>query len=158
MGVGWATTVSAQNTTRELPDDYTPGATFTVSIVVNPPVGTVVAGFEDKPPLGWAVSNISHSGTFDAQWQKVKWGLFFGTSIPSSLTYDVKPSGGASGEQCFTGTASFGVLNQPIGGEQCLPRSVPTLSAVGMAGLTLSLLLAGAIILSRTKQTVFPDR
>ncbi len=131
---------------------------FTVSIVVNPPVGTVVAGFEDRPPLGWAVSNISHSGTFDAQTRKVKWGPFFGSSIPPLLTCDVQPSGGSSGEQCFTGTANFDGLDQPIGGEQCLPRSVPTLSGVGMAGLTLSLLLAGAIILSRTKQTVFPDR
>jgi hypothetical protein len=158
MGVGSAATVSAQNATRALPDDYTPGATFAVSIAVNPPAGTAVAGFEERSPLGWAVSNISHSGTFDAQSQKVKWGPFFSTSIPSSLTYDVKPSGGASGEQCFTGTASFDGLDQPIGGEQCLPRSVLTLSGVGMAGLTLSLLLAGAIILSRTKQAVFPDR
>ncbi len=158
MGAGSAATVSAQNATRALPDDYTPGATFTVSIVVNPPADTAVAGFEDRPPLGWVVSNISDSGVFDAQWQKVKWGLFFGTSIPSSLTYDVKPSSGASGEQCFAGTASFDGLDQPIGGEQCVPRSVPTLSAVGMAGLTLSLVIVGTIIVSRTKRAIHPAR
>jgi hypothetical protein len=157
MGVGSAATVSAQNATRELPDDYTPGATFTVAIALSPPGGTAVVGVEEKPPLGWVASNISHSGTFDGQTKKIKWGPFFGSSIPSLLTYDVKPSG-ASGEQCFTGTASFDGLDQPISGEFCFPHSIPTLSGVGMAGLTLPLLLAGAIILSRTKRAVHSAR
>ena len=155
---GSAVTASAENATRDLPTDYTPGVTFTVSIAVSPPANTAVAGFEDQPPLGWVVSNISHSGVFDGQSQKVKWGPYFGTSIPSSLTYGVTPSGGASGQQCFTGTASFDGLGQPIGGEQCLPRSVPALSSVGMAGLTVLLVVVGAVILARTKQTVAAGR
>jgi hypothetical protein len=163
IGVGSAETVSAQNAVRDLPADYVPGVTFTVSIALNPPGGTAVVGIEEKPPVGWAVSNIDHGGTFDVQTQKIKWGPFWALPPPSPpfpalLTYDLEPSGGASGEQCFTGKASFDGANQTTGGELCIPHSVPTLSTVGMAGLTLSLLLAGAIILWRTKQTVFPDR
>jgi len=158
MGVGSAATVSAENAARELPDYYISNVTFTVSITITPPGGTVVVGVEERPPLGWDVPNISHSGVFDTQTQKVKWGPFFGTSIPPLLTYDVKPPGGASGAQCFTGTASFDGLDQAIGGELCIPYSVPTLSAVGMAGLTLSLVIVGTIIVSRTKRAVHPAR
>lgn len=151
--------VSAQNTARDLPGVYVPGVTFPVSITINPPGGTVVVGLEDQPPLGWVVRNISHSGVFDTQNKKVKWGPFFGGSVPPAVTYDVRPSGSGPDEQCFSGTASFGVLNQPIGGELCIPHSVPTLSGVALGGLAFALFAAGAIILNRRKMPAFsPNR
>ena len=150
--------VSAQNAIRDLPADYVPGVTFTVSIALNPPGGTAVVGVEEQPPIGWVVSAISHSGVFDTQSQKVKWGPFFGGSVPQALTYDVRPSGGSSGEQCFTGTASFDGLDQPIGGELCIPHSVPAISGIGLAGLAVSLFVIGALVLSRTKRTARPHR
>jgi hypothetical protein len=112
-----------------------------------------VVGLEDKPPDAWFVSNISHSGVFDTQTKKVKWGPFFGGSIPAAVTYDVRPSGGGSGEQCFAGTASFDGLDQPIGGELCIPHSVPAFSGLALGSFTVSLLAAGTIILRRRSRS-----
>jgi hypothetical protein len=155
---GSAETLSAQDAVRDLPADYVPGVTFTVSISISPPGGTVVAGFEESPPLGWVVSNISHCGVFDPKTGKIKWGPFFGGSVPPAVSYDVRPFSGGSGEQCFTGTASFDGLDQPIGGELCIPHSVPAVSGIGLAGLAVSLFVVGAMVLSRTKRTARPHR
>ena len=92
--------VSAQNAIRDLPADYVPGVTFTVSIALNPPGGTAVVGVEEQPPIGWVVSRLSHSGVFDTQSQKVKWGPFFGGSVPpavSSFFNSPSPSGSLCG-------------------------------------------------------------
>ncbi|MFH1110850.1 MAG: hypothetical protein V1790_16880 [Planctomycetota bacterium] len=153
-----AETVSAQDAVRDLPADYVPGVTFTVSIALNPPDGTAVVGIEEQPPIGWVVSAISHSGVFDTQKQKVKWGPFFGSSVPPAVSYDIRPFGGGSGEQCFTGKVSFDGLVPDIGGDLCIPHSVPAVSGIGLAGLAVSLFVVGAMVLSRTKRTARPHR
>ncbi len=113
-----------EGATRSLPCGYTPGESLTVSISIDPPPGTLAAGLEDSPPGGWTVSTISNGGVFDSSTGKVKWGPFFAPSIPSVVTYDVKPPGAATGEHCFSGAVSFDGLNQSITGELCISECV----------------------------------
>jgi len=130
--------------TRELPDSVLPGQSFIVAITLDPPPGTSVAAAEDAPPVGWAVSNISNSGTFDAQTGKVKWGLFFAPSIPTALSYQVTASGQAS--PCFSGTISYDGVGSAITGDACLV-SAPAVSAWCALELSLLLAIAGTILL-----------
>lgn len=103
--------------TRTLPAGYVPGTKFAVQIELTPGNGVTAYGVEDQPPLGWAVSDISDGGEFDAQNRKVKWDPFFTSSNPSKrLTYHVTPPAGANGEARFEGTASFDGLNVAVTG------------------------------------------
>ena len=97
-----------EDAARDLPDRYTAGAIFGVSISVEPPVGTLAVGLEDTHPGGWTASNISDGGLFDSDNGKVKWGPFFAPSIPSVVTYDMTPPAEATGEHCFGCTAGNG--------------------------------------------------
>lgn len=139
----------AQTPTRQLPESYVPGVAATVSIVINSPGGTGVVGVEEVPPSGWSVSAISHGGEWDIENQKVKWGPFFGASIPSSVSYSVTPPGGSIGEQCFSGTASFDGINHAISGENCIAGAIPAVSAWGAAILAALILLAGTYVMRR---------
>ena len=138
-----ATTTAAwgQTPIRSLSGCYFPGDAVTVSIAVGAPPGTVVVGVEEQPPSGWTVTNISNNGDWDAPTRKIKWGPFFGGSIPTTLTYDVTVPAGASGAACFSGTVSFDGLDQTIGGPACLAVACPAVSALGLT------LLAGAVAL-----------
>ena len=129
--------------TRELPDSIVPGASFTVTITIDPPPGTSVAAAEDTPPGGWSVSNISSGGTFDQQTGKVKWGLFFAPSIPPTLSYQVTASAPAS--PCFAGMISFDGAGSSITGDACT-ISVPTISTWSAVALSLMLLIGGTVI------------
>ena len=129
---------------RNLPEYYVPGTPIPVTITVVPPPGVAVVGVEDVPPTGWEVSNISQSGSFDAQSGKVKWGPFFVPSIPSEVSYGATPPGGTSGPQCFAGTASFDGANQAMGGDLCIPLAVPAIGDGGPVALSGLLAVAGA--------------
>jgi|CXWL01.1.fsa_nt_gi hypothetical protein len=132
--------------TRNLPDSIVPGASFTVTITLDTPPGTSVAAAEDAPPAGWTVSNISNSGTLDLQTGKVKWGLFFAPSIPTTLSYDVTAT--ASSSRCFSGTVSFDGAGSGITGDSCL-NVIPASSTWGVLALIISLLTAGTIVANR---------
>ena len=144
--------VVAQSASRELPASYRPGgAAQTVSVTLAG-IGSVTAvGAEDKPPSGWTVSNISNGGAFDGQSGKVKWGPFFSPSIPSTLTYDIAAPVDASGEACFVGTASFDGLDQPVGGEQCIPAPIPATSTAGLLLFGALLTSLGGLVLTRRR-------
>ena len=115
--------VFADGAIRTLPGYYSTGCTFSVSITIEPPLDTVVAGLEDSPPPGWTeVDSISEGGAYDAETHKVKWGPFFTPSIPAMVSYNVTPPGDAIDTQCFAGTVSFDGFNQAIGGSACLPQ------------------------------------
>ncbi len=152
----------ADGATRDLPDHYGPDTTLTVTITIDPPdppANPLPAGFEDSPPVGWVVSNISDGGTWDAQLEKVKWGPFFVLPIPEAVTYDVTPPASVGGEQCFSGIASFGITDVwPITGDQCIAIVVPTLSEWGLTVMALLVLTAGTIVIARREkggQTMF---
>lgn len=146
----------ADGATRDLPDHYGPDTTLTVTITIDPPdppANPLPAGFEDTPPVGWAVSSISDGGTWDVQLEKVKWGPFFVLPIPEVVTYDVTPPASGRSEQCFTGIASFGITDVwPITGDQCIAIVVPTLSEWGLAVMALLVVTAGTIVIARRKQ------
>ncbi len=100
------------------------------------------------PPTNWTVSNISHSGTWDAQSEKVKWGPFFNPSIPSTVSYDVMPLGVGS-VRCFDGTISFDAVDETIGGDLCVGGPIPAISQWGLVCMTLLLLTAAGVLLDR---------
>ncbi len=136
-----------QTATRDLPPAYGNGVYgFTVSIAINPPPNVAAAGFEDRPPREWTVSNISNGGALDVVTGKVKWGPFFG-SIPTLVTYDISLPTSSHGRSCFAGRVSFDGLDYPISGDQCVGGPVPTVSQWGLLALTLCLLTAGTIVL-----------
>jgi len=134
--------------TRDLSGYVDPMTTFSVTIAIDAPPGTIAAGVEDTPPVGWSVSTISDSGAWDTQALKVKWGPFFGSSIPAVVTYDATPSGSA-GQQCFSGMVSFDGDEEPIGGDACVGGAVPTASAWGLTVLAFALLSVGAALIRR---------
>lgn len=140
-----------QSASRELPESFVPpGSTMPVAITVSLPGGTLVFGAEDRPPSGWSVANISHSGTLDAQSGKVKWGPFFAPSIPTSLSYDVLPPPAAHVANCFSGTASFDGLDQAISGDLCI-QAIPAASFWTLLCLGQLLAIAATISLGRAE-------
>lgn len=105
--------------TRGLPTCYVPGESFTVRIVVNPTIETLVVGLQDFPPPGWIVTNVSHDGAWDATNEAVKW--FFLDSTTRTLTYTIAVPADATGNACFDGQVnSDGGSNQDTGGPACL--------------------------------------
>lgn len=144
---------SAQNPLRDLSGYSDPVTVFAVPITVDSPPGTVTAVMEETPPNNWTVSNISHSGTWDAQSQKVKWGPFFSPSIPAAVSYDVTPFGVGS-VQCFDGTISFDAVDETIGGDLCVGDPIPAISQWGLVCMTLLLLTAAGVLLGRGRSGV----
>lgn len=117
---GAALPVFADGAARDLPANYEPGVSFTVSIVTNAPDGALVMGLEDSPPDGWTeIQDISDGGVYGAVYHKVKWGPFF-TNLSRTVSYEVTPPGDATGEQCFEGTVFFDGIPEPIIGDDCV--------------------------------------
>jgi hypothetical protein len=156
MGVSAASAVG-QSAVRDLPGQYLPGTpTVSVSITLNAG-GAAAVGLEDRPPVGWSVSNISHSGALDVQSGKIKWGPFFSGSIPPAVSYDAHPQLGVT-QSCFVGTASFDGLNHTIAGDACAIQ-IPAASTWGL--LTLTLLVstsATLVIAARTRPKISLDQ
>jgi hypothetical protein len=150
-GAAWSFCLAAiavgQSATRDLAAEYVPpGSIMPVSIALSTPGGTASMGLEDRPPAGWTVSNISHSGSVDGT-GKVKWGPFIGGPYPAAVTYDVTPAPG-SGTGCFSGTANFDGLDVPIAGDECI-LAIPATSTWGLLALGQMLAIAGTLTLGR---------
>jgi len=152
--LGWTSQAApayADGAARDLSGYTAPGVPFTVSILIDPPAGTIVCGLEESPPPDWEVSNISSGGTWDARTLKVKWGPFFSPSIPAMVTYDVGPPPGPAGRACFSGKVVFDGLEQAVTGDECVGAEVPTLSGWGLAVSALILLVTGTVNLIRRR-------
>jgi len=109
---------------------YCPGFPTPVRILLTPPAGVTVVALEDTPPPGWAVSNISDGGVFDAVNGKVKWGPFFAPGVPAAVAYEVTPPTGTDGLACFAGVISLDGFNRVVCGDECIVRSCcPRLAA-----------------------------
>ena len=98
--LGTRSPVFADGATRDLPEHYSPGVTFTVSIALDAPEGMEPTVAYDSVPAGWPVGNVSDGGTYVPEVNEVRWGFLF-PPFPDTLTFDVTPPGDASGKQCF---------------------------------------------------------
>ncbi len=150
---GGAARALADGATRDLPDQYMPNVSVTVSISIVPPPDPVAAIVEDVPPRGWLVSSISNGGSWDVEAEKVKWGPFFDPSIPASVSYDVTPRS-AGGGACFAGTVFFATEGLDIDGDQCIATAVPTLSEWGVLVMAATLATCGIIVLRRRQSAI----
>ncbi len=101
---------------RDLPPAYLPGAVLEVQLIVHPPRGGAAWLVEEAPPEGWAVSEISDDGTFDASVGRVKFGPFT-EARERTLTYRVTVPMGTEGAQKFAGTSSLDGEAIPVAGE-----------------------------------------
>jgi len=100
-------TVPAQ-VVSAMPQLYTNGVPFTVTLSVAPPAGTTAYRVLDQPPTGWPVTQISSPGTFSGG--KVTWTVF-NDDKPRNLSYVITPPASAAGTNHFVGTASFNSTN-----------------------------------------------
>lgn len=104
---------------RDLPPAYQADTDFTVLLRADPPRGGAAWTVEEAPPTGWAVSEISADGAYDAVTGKVKFGPFTDTE-ERSLTYRVAVPATASGIQTFTGQSSLDGTTLPVVGDDSL--------------------------------------
>lgn len=110
-GAAWAggTAVSS------LPTTALPGVAFTVQITATPDNAVSVFAVQDEVPAGWAVSDVTASGQFDAAHHRVKWGPFF-DHTSRVLSYKVTPTATAAGDYTFAGLAVFNDLTVAVAG------------------------------------------
>jgi hypothetical protein len=117
---------SAQNytailstSTRILPAYYVPSypVPVTVNVVADPSKTVYVV--EETPPIGWAITAISHNGFWDNSSKKIRWGPFYDHKN-RSLSYEATPPWGESGAKTFFGEASFDGINVQIGGSAAI--------------------------------------
>jgi len=71
-----------------------------------PPGDSSGYAVEEKPPRGWAVSNISHEGVFDAATGTIRWGVFADTTA-RVLSYTVTPPATVTSVGVFSGQLSY---------------------------------------------------
>lgn len=109
--------------TRVLPERYSPGARMTVRLHSVPPTDSLYHLFEDSPPAGWAVTQVSDDGWFDASARKVRFGPFLDT-LPRTVSYDVTPPASESGARQFSGFSAVNGLAAVIVGDSEL-NAVP---------------------------------
>lgn len=133
-----ATILSAQaasSAERSIPVAIESGIETDIQIAANPPTGAVSYAVEEKPPRGWAVSNISHGGGFDADSGVIRWGVYFDTA-PRLLRYTLTPPAGVASLGVFSGELSFD-------GQLTEIRSA-SISAVGPAPMQITSVSIGA--------------
>ena len=101
--------VDQVSTSRNLPDDYTPGGTISVILRVdvdesNNPNGFIV---KDNIPLGWEINSSNPDNNFDSSTGEVKW-VFYGDEVADmEITYGVDIPSSASGSKTFTGEVLY---------------------------------------------------
>jgi hypothetical protein len=109
--------------TSDMAAAYRPGVAMTVRLSIVPASSTLAWAVEDRPPTGWVVSTISHSGQWDTVNGKIKWGPFFDATA-RTVSYVVTPPTGETGTKTFSGIASFDGTNVAIGGVRSVARRV----------------------------------
>jgi len=122
-------TVPAQAVSA-MPQQYTNGVSFTVTISVWPPTNTSFYTIQDQPPTGWPVTQISNNGTNSGG--KVKW-VVFNDPTPRVLSYVITPPASAVGTNHFAGTATFnGATTLTITGVRDIYNEIVRLSISAM--------------------------
>ncbi len=106
---------------RTLPAGYSPGASVTVTIALQPPAGTAGIALEESVPAGWNYASSDNGGTWDSVNRRVKWVFFDDTA--RTLHYTLTVPAGASGDQVFSGLYAIEGQSQAIGGDTVLQPS-----------------------------------
>jgi len=108
-----------------------PGVSANFEVRIVPPAGTSAYAVEEKVPLGWAVGNISHEGTYDASAGIIRWGMFFDATA-RSLTYALTPPPGVTTVARLGGRVSFDGATYEISGcEKTTSTDSTTLPTIG---------------------------
>ncbi len=99
---------------------YRKGRALDVVVTVTPDAGTESFLIVETLPDGWAVSEISDNGRWDAESRMIKWGPFFDDE-ERVLSYQATPVL-ITGDQeaTFLGKASFNGVSILIGGERSI--------------------------------------
>ncbi len=125
-GVPFVTNTATSVAVSTMPSTYAPGVTFTVTITVTPPSNTMAYAVQDRPPEGFAVTNVSDDGVFCPVTHLVKWGVYL-DNAPRTLTYQVTPkTTSTTGTVTFAGVASFDGYNVPIYGQRVIGLGAST--------------------------------
>jgi hypothetical protein len=123
-----------------------PGVDGNFELRIVPPAGTSAYAVEEKVPLGWAVSNISDDGTFDAATGIIRWGVFF-DATSRTLSYTLTPPPGVTAVARLGGRVSFdGAIYEISGCEKTTSTdstSQPTIGKCESDGSKVHLELSG---------------
>lgn len=108
---------------RFLPDGYSAGATFAVTIVSHSLTNASFYVIEDTPPVGWTVGQISDDGVYDAINHIVRFGPFF-DGLGRTFTYEVTPPLAQTGSVSFSGDFFVDSITDTIVGDSQLAQSL----------------------------------
>ncbi len=116
-------------------NEFRMGRSFDVVLTLTPDAGTEASLVVETPPVGWAVSEISNNGIWDAESRMIKWGPFY-DDVERILSYKATPVQTAGEhEATFIGSASFDGAGTLIAGD----RSIAAADEVVMSPSTISL-------------------
>jgi len=111
---------------RTLPARFTPGASFTVRIEVQPASTVEIVFLEEIVPVEATVSGLTEGGTWDAARSKIKWGPFTG-NLHRTLSYQITLQTDPRRTAVFAGNAVFNsVLTSVEGPTQVYLNHAPT--------------------------------
>jgi hypothetical protein len=103
-----------------------PGATANLKIHILPPAGTSAYAVEEHVPVGWAVTNISDDGSYDATTGIIRWGVFF-DATERTFSYTLTPPAAVISVAHIFGHVSFdGVVKEIGGADRVTSSSDPT--------------------------------
>lgn len=135
--------LSLNRIVRSMRWGYVPGVPLVVTNLATCAADVGVYAVEDQPPVGWQVTQISDGGVFDANNNRVKWGLFFDNST-RVLTYTLTPTAQARGPATFSGQGGFdGYLVLTVGQTTTVFPSSPVASYLRLPNGAFSLALRG---------------
>lgn len=109
--VPWASNVAGvvmaivQSRTRALPANFTVGTPFTVTLSYVSSDSAGAGAFEESPPAGWTIGNISDGGVYDPRSRTIRWGVFTG-NVNRSVSYTLTPPVTATSPAVFVGRVS----------------------------------------------------
>ncbi len=135
-----ASQVTSNGVVSALPAWVAPGGTFTLSQVVRLLPNVATHTVARSIPEGWAVTQVSHLGTFDSGTRTITWGPF-ADNFSRALSAQVSAPAAANQIGFFPGTGRFDGVPTPMTG----PRTTAVLPhAAGAASVGGELLVFGS--------------
>ena len=106
---------------RTLPARYGSGQSVSVTISVQPDLGTEVYAVLETPPEGWLATNISDFGSVSGDGRSVRWGPFMDAEARTNLSYELLPPATARSNVVFSGAGQFDGVSRSTVGQVSLP-------------------------------------